>query len=199
MNRYPSLTRPSLRPHANDTTIIYKSELSLTALRSLAYSTLQTDTKNILPYLVVRPLLKFIMSYRQPLTLLAVATAVLAKPSPLIASRQDNTTHNGIQWGECDFNASVPIECGRLGVPLDYTDPGAGTLDLSLSKVAAVNEPFKGSILFNFGGPGFEAIKTLGSLAPQLLKYVRRYPLQFLEPFAECSMNIEETTTNVFV
>lgn len=119
---------------------------------------------------------KAVMSYHRPFMLVALATAVLANPYSLVASRQSNTT-NEIQWGECDFNASVPIECGSLGVPLDYTDPASGTLDLSLSKVAAVNEPFKGSILFNFGGPGFEAIKTLGSLAPKLLKYATCYPV----------------------
>ena len=108
-----------------------------------------------------------------PLTLLAVASAALAKPSPRASAHtpRNDTGAPGIQWGQCAFDASVPIECGSLEVPLDYTDPEAGTLDLSLSKVAAVNKPFKGSILFNFGGPGYEAIETLGGLAPLLLKY----------------------------
>lgn len=116
------------------------------------------------------------MRYYRAYTLVALATSILSKPSSVVASRQSNSTKK-IEWGQCDFNVSVPIECGNLGVPLDYTDPAAGTLDLSLSKVAAVNEPFKGSILFNFGGPGFEAIKTLGSLAPKLLKYAPYHPI----------------------
>lgn len=122
------------------------------------------------------------MAIRLPLMLLAVASAAPeppplaspAEPRPLDAPSSpqyiDDTGDQGIQWGACNFNSSVPIECGSLKVPFDYTNPKAGTLDLSLSKIAAVNEPFKEGILFNFGGPGSEAVETLGLLAPRLLK-----------------------------
>ncbi|MBE3048827.1 hypothetical protein IMZ48_41285, partial [Candidatus Bathyarchaeota archaeon] len=56
-------------------------------------------------------------------------------------------------------------------VPLDYTDPDGDTLSLSLAKVPAAKGPSKGSILMNFGGPGGEAIRTLGKKGPLLLKY----------------------------
>jgi len=61
-----------------------------------------------------------------------------------------------IQWGPCtDFNSTVPIQCGNLSVPLDYTNPNSTeTLQLQLLKVPATKTPSKGSILFNFGGPG---------------------------------------------
>jgi hypothetical protein len=65
-----------------------------------------------------------------------------------------------IKWGPCtaDINSSAvvtPVECGILAVPLDYTEPNSNeTLDLELLRVLALNQPSKGSILFNFGGPG---------------------------------------------
>ncbi|KAL8833591.1 MAG: hypothetical protein Q9170_004174 [Blastenia crenularia] len=59
-----------------------------------------------------------------------------------------------IDWFPCTQNGSLPLTCGTLTVPLDYTDPGCNsTLKLQLTKVSAVKQPKKGSILFNPGGP----------------------------------------------
>ena len=66
-------------------------------------------------------------------------------------------SQNGsVTWAPCaQQNASLPLQCGTLTVPLDYSDPTSNrTLDLQLVKVSAVNQPRKGSILFNPGGPG---------------------------------------------
>jgi pimeloyl-ACP methyl ester carboxylesterase len=100
---------------------------------------------------------------------LGLAAAALA--SPLASRGQDKGS--GITWGSCPFADKVPgpIECGTLKVPLDYTNPESGDMvELKLSKVPASNGPSKGSILFNFGGPGYEAIMTLGVIKPQLLE-----------------------------
>ena len=55
-----------------------------------------------------------------------------------------------IDWTECEGD-----ECGTLEVPLDYDDPAAGTITLSLSRVPA-SEPEQriGALLVNPGGPG---------------------------------------------
>ncbi|KAH7161232.1 TAP-like protein-domain-containing protein [Dactylonectria macrodidyma] len=69
---------------------------------------------------------------------------------------RSNTSH-GITWKSCDLglNETAPISCGSLVVPLDYTNETSDeTLTLELLKVDAVNGPSKGSIMFNFGGPG---------------------------------------------
>ncbi len=74
-----------------------------------------------------------------------------------------------IKWEKCDIPAILPVECGTLAVPLDYTDPDSEkTLNLSLVKVPAQKTPSKGSILFNFGGPGYEAILTLAAQGERL-------------------------------
>lgn len=77
----------------------------------------------------------------------------LASSTPLKA-RDDAAT---IEWKACELGLkeSVPFLCGSLTVPLDYTnESNDATLDLDLQKVEALNQPSKGSILLNFGGPG---------------------------------------------
>ena len=67
-----------------------------------------------------------------------------------------NTQNGSVTWQPCSQqNGTLPIQCGTLTVPLDYSDPTSNrTLDLQLVKVNAVKSPRKGSILFNPGGPG---------------------------------------------
>lgn len=78
-----------------------------------------------------------------------------------------------IQWGACTetaINSALPIECGNLGVPLDYTEPTSNaSLTLELLRVSAAIQPSKGSILFNFGGPGSTGRGALALLAPALI------------------------------
>ena len=64
--------------------------------------------------------------------------------------------NRSIEWFPCTLVAEgPPSTCGTLAVPLDYTEQESGKLlNLSLVKVNATKEPFKGSILFNPGGPG---------------------------------------------
>jgi len=96
---------------------------------------------------------------------------VLALPPQTLRRAQS------IKWGPCSFPqvGKLPIECGSLAVPLDYTAPNSTeTLMLSLLRSKAPKPPAKskGSILVNFGGPGFEAIHTLDVVADLLHKYV---------------------------
>lgn len=63
--------------------------------------------------------------------------------------------NNTIKWYSCQQNGTVPLTCGTLTVPLDYSDPTSNkTLDLALVRVDATKKPKKGSVLFNPGGPG---------------------------------------------
>lgn len=101
--------------------------------------------------------------------LLPLASVTLAKP--LHKPFSTRSTH--IEWGPCDFESAgtLPIECAGLPVPLDYTAPNSSqTLTLELIRSRAVKTPSKGSILFNFGGPGYESIHSLDLLAAVLHK-----------------------------
>ncbi|PNS15661.1 Pre-mRNA-splicing factor cwf24 [Sphaceloma murrayae] len=62
-----------------------------------------------------------------------------------------------IKWVACGNSTAIDesLECGILNVPLDYTDiASGGSLRLALYRIPAENQPAKGSIVFNFGGPG---------------------------------------------
>jgi len=88
-----------------------------------------------------------------------------------LATNVKPNTATPIQWGACDFNVAAPIVCANFSVPLDYSDTtnSSGTLRLQLLKVPATKTPSNGSILFNFGGPGYEARRTLVIFADKLL------------------------------
>jgi hypothetical protein len=86
-----------------------------------------------------------------------------ASASPF--TRLDPRQSDRVTWGKCEFEAPG-LQCANLTVPLDYTEPESdATLALQLLRVPALTEPKKGSILFNFGGPGFASRGTLAALA----------------------------------
>jgi hypothetical protein len=68
-------------------------------------------------------------------------------------------TPTAIQWHACEESYPIPVSCGSILVPLDYTEPQSPErLNLTLFKTHAVKEPFRGSILTNFGGPGVSGL-----------------------------------------
>ncbi|KAI0886788.1 alpha/beta-hydrolase [Annulohypoxylon maeteangense] len=100
--------------------------------------------------------------------------------------------HSGtskLQWGPCnrtEVPGDIPVECSTLLVPLDYTLRNSSeTLQLDLVKVIAPVKPSKGSILFNFGGPGGTARDEIGvtPIAQELLALTgRQYDLVAFDP-----------------
>lgn len=93
------------------------------------------------------------------LLFLLSAAATQAIPQP---------RNEGIQWGPCEHDTGdLPLECGKLAVPLDYTDDSSDeTLDLALIKYPAPSGPSKGSILLNFGGPGQDGLNNMVDYVP---------------------------------
>lgn len=106
------------------------------------------------------------------LSLLAAAAAVAARVAPPPV----------VQWGPCedDFGAPLPVDCGRVDVPLDYTNPGGEALTLQLLRARAIKQPAKESILLNFGGPGGLGRSSLAKMAPLLHMYVTTSTMFFL-------------------
>ncbi|AOZ73310.1 hypothetical protein BK816_08490 [Boudabousia tangfeifanii] len=54
-------------------------------------------------------------------------------------------------------------ECGWLIVPIDYSNPSAGNIALSYYRHLATSGKSKGSIVFNYGGPGADSSAYLYS------------------------------------
>lgn len=99
---------------------------------------------------------------------------------PSLALSAYATNHSradgNITWGPCETEieagATIPLQCGNITVPLDYTDTKSdATLDVQVLKVPTDKTPKKGSIIFNFGGPGLEARTTLAQAAELLQTY----------------------------
>lgn len=78
-----------------------------------------------------------------------------------------------IEWFSCEQNATLPVTCGTLTVPLDYTDLSSNkTLDLHLLKFNATKQPVQGSVLFNPGGPGDSSLDFLAGYAVEMMMHV---------------------------
>lgn len=92
-----------------------------------------------------------------------------------LATRDDNRPI--VQWGACPeaapyLNGTAPIECGNLRVPLDYTQPNSTQLwDIPLLRVKAPQQPPKGTIQVNFGGPGMPVVPGLVAKGNDMLTY----------------------------
>ncbi|MEU4574860.1 alpha/beta hydrolase [Nonomuraea sp. ATR24] len=111
-----------------------------------------------------------------------------AKPATDVIPETDK-----IAWGPCTDVArpdgEPPVEkdatvrCGKLSVPLNYSDPGGEKIDLALIKLAATDQKKRiGSLLFNFGGPGASGVDTLDQAGKALGALRARYDLISFDP-----------------
>ncbi|GAB3823765.1 alpha/beta fold hydrolase [Kribbella italica] len=109
---------------------------------------------------------------------LAAATSIslLAVVFPLTstagttAAAPDLSKYTGqkLTWGQCTFEAEVPVQCAQLTVPRDWAAPDAGKdLKVSVSRVSATGakDDYQGVVLTNPGGPGGQGTGLAAGLA----------------------------------
>ncbi|KAM7200718.1 TAP-like domain containing protein [Naviculisporaceae sp. PSN 640] len=123
---------------------------------------------------------------------LTLCSFMLASPTlakPFNTRGQTAEIASLIKWGPCDVEAEglfpvngypnidvYPVQCATLSVPLDYTNPTSNqTFILELLRSPAPNQPSRGSILLNFGGPGVPGFAELFYSAPLLHSYTGGY------------------------
>jgi pimeloyl-ACP methyl ester carboxylesterase len=96
----------------------------------------------------------------------AEGTATPAEPAP--SSAAPSPTDFGAQsvdWGSCDGYATdgndLPsnLQCARITVPVDYSNPTGDTAEIALSRAPATGDKI-GSILVNPGGPGASGLSA---------------------------------------
>ncbi|MFE7840870.1 alpha/beta hydrolase [Streptomyces sp. NPDC057474] len=94
-----------------------------------------------------------------------------------------------LDWGRCKATSDGPApgsdwQCTTLKVPLDYANPDEGTIGLALirSKAAGDADERRGSLLFNFGGPGGSGVSMLPSYAGLTSELHERYDLVSWDP-----------------
>ncbi|NJP67662.1 alpha/beta hydrolase [Streptomyces spiramenti] len=83
----------------------------------------------------------------------ALALALTHAPAVPAAQAAD-----GPAWGDCPGEPQRGVYCATLDVPLDHTDPGAGTIELTLSITGRGDAPR--TLVVNPGGPGAPGIGT---------------------------------------
>ncbi|EEU34243.1 uncharacterized protein NECHADRAFT_85518 [Fusarium vanettenii 77-13-4] len=111
-----------------------------------------------------------------------------------------NARADTIKWKNCvlNKNQTLPRQCAKLKVPLDYTDPdNKKEVALDLTKIEALKKPSKGSILVNFGGPGEPARGSFASnqIAVMLLGLTGgEYDLIGFDPRGHCSETARQNT-----
>ncbi|KAF4969871.1 hypothetical protein FZEAL_10153 [Fusarium zealandicum] len=93
-------------------------------------------------------------------------TMVLASSDRSLSSLVESRS-SSLSWGPCELEVFIrgEADCATLQVPLDYTGTySSETINLQLIRFNATKEPFKGSVLWNPGGPGISGIETLAYL-----------------------------------
>ncbi len=75
-----------------------------------------------------------------------------------------------LDWAPCDDS----FECTKVSAPLDWSDPGAGEIELSVIRHRATGDTTLGSLLTNPGGPGASGV----ALVRDSLDFAVGEPLQ---------------------
>lgn len=104
------------------------------------------------------------MKYNKYLTAIftVVATVILAGGNTLsaLALPTNPPAPPPLEWSACP---DAPTrDCATLIVPLDYANPSAGTIDLSVARARAMDSANRiGPLFFNLGGPGVPSVSTI--------------------------------------
>lgn len=87
-----------------------------------------------------------------------------------------------VDWVKCPGEAPPKdMQCGKITVPLDYTRPKAGTLDLALARYRATGEK-RGSVLVNFGGPGGAGVPQFAAGGKEFMELTDNYDIVTFDP-----------------
>jgi pimeloyl-ACP methyl ester carboxylesterase len=112
------------------------------------------------------------------LALLGAGLPATGRPQPDLA----RFYRQKVTWAACK-GPDMPkdLQCGKVTVPLDYTRPRAGTLDVALARYQATGKK-RGSVLLNFGGPGAAGIPALATDGKQFMDLTNGYDVVGFDP-----------------
>ncbi|ANE05301.1 alpha/beta hydrolase [Corynebacterium crudilactis] len=95
------------------------------------------------------------------LAVLAATTAL----SPFLISTPLAAAQENITWEECPPQVDIAsAQCGRIDVPMHYSDPSLGDISVGFVKVPAQGQK-RGTVFGNAGGPGGDAYSFFGNQA----------------------------------
>ena len=84
------------------------------------------------------------------------STASLAPDTEGVSAELLPFYEQTLEWSNCE-----PFECTTVRAPLDWTDPGAGEIELSVIRQRALSGEAIGSLLTNPGGPGSSGVAMI--------------------------------------
>ncbi|MDQ0828855.1 pimeloyl-ACP methyl ester carboxylesterase [Streptomyces achromogenes] len=91
-------------------------------------------------------------------------------------------TGQKVAWSACKGEGMPKdLQCAKLTVPLDYSRPKAGTLDLALARYRATGDK-RGSVVLNFGGPGGAGVPELAYGGKEFMDLTDGYDVVTLDP-----------------
>ncbi|GAA2319249.1 alpha/beta hydrolase [Glycomyces scopariae] len=90
----------------------------------------------------------------------------------------------GIDWGPCpEVDPAEPVECATIDVPLDYSRPWRGTIEIGLAKREATNPDERiGTILMDPGGPGGSGVGSIINGSPLTGETAERFDIVGFDP-----------------
>jgi pimeloyl-ACP methyl ester carboxylesterase len=101
------------------------------------------------------------------LTVMLVAALAISGGAPAVGASAGRGP--SVDWRPCREGTGFPFECGRVRVPLDYSDPGAGTISIAMIRLPASDPTHRiGSMFLNPGGPGGSGVDFARFAAPYL-------------------------------
>ncbi len=87
-----------------------------------------------------------------------------------------------ISWKAC--KGDELLQCATYSVPLDYRNPGAGTVKLAVNRLPASGPDRIGSLFLNPGGPGGSGVDVVAGVtgAPQMKELRKHFDLIGFDP-----------------
>ncbi|SDH50364.1 alpha/beta hydrolase fold [Rhodococcus triatomae] len=106
---------------------------------------------------------------------LGITAGIVAASAPVAVAQP--APADGLGWGACPAEYELDPatdDCASVTVPRNYADPGAGTIDVLVTRHRAEDPGSRRGVLFtNPGGPGGDAIGSNGMFAEVLPEAVR--------------------------
>ncbi|MGX1272975.1 pimeloyl-ACP methyl ester carboxylesterase [Streptomyces phaeoluteigriseus] len=127
-------------------------------------------------------------------TLSAVPAGGTPNAVPGVVIAAERAAAEGIDFGACTDVPELPdsVECGKVGVPLDYARPHGKRIELAVTRVRATQRdphnskrrvPRRGALVFNPGGPGASGLYfPLIGMIPEWKRIGAAYDLVGYDP-----------------
>ena len=119
-----------------------------------------------------------------PVTLPRAAATPTPSPAPSAgAGSGPSTTPPGLVTTACDQNAPPGSRCATLWVPVDYSDPGRGTIPTAVVVIPAKDPAQRiGSLLVNPGGPGEPGVQFVEQAYALFARLNQRFDIVGFDP-----------------